>query len=188
MKIAYTHGRFQPLHNGQFQTILNLFDQYDKVVVGIANPLRKMPEFISELSEDTIKSITRARSQKQNPYTYLQRYEMLEKSFLDNKIPQERFQIIPHFGYYEQENWKDFFPEDATICLHLKDAHHKEKFAYYESLGYKTQSLEKSPGFYGTKFDKEFPDGNWRSLVASGTIEVIERFIVSKLFFVMCIF
>ena len=41
--IGYTHGRFQPIHNGHFHIMLQILEEYDELWIGIANPLLKWP-------------------------------------------------------------------------------------------------------------------------------------------------
>ena len=49
MAIGYTHGRYQPLHNGHFQVFLQILDKYDEIWIGITNPECKVPKNIDSL-------------------------------------------------------------------------------------------------------------------------------------------
>ncbi len=50
--VAYTHGRYQPLHNGNFKTFLKILEKYDELWIGITNPLRKQIPNIDKLEKD----------------------------------------------------------------------------------------------------------------------------------------
>ncbi len=80
MKIGYTHGRFQPLHNGHFNTFLKILEKYDELWIGIANPTRTYPPNMDKLSEELRESIKKAKDPSNNPYTFLERYEMIKLS------------------------------------------------------------------------------------------------------------
>ena len=71
--IGYTHGRFQPLHNGHFNTFLKILKKFDELWIGIANPLRNYLANMDKLNKDLQKSLKRARDPKNNPYSFLER-------------------------------------------------------------------------------------------------------------------
>ncbi len=108
--IGYNHGRFQPLHNGHFNTFLKILEKYDELWIGIANPLRQLPQDFEKLEADLQQSVKRARDPKNNPYTYFERYEMVWNSLQQHGVDMSRVHIAPHFAYYETVNWKDFIP------------------------------------------------------------------------------
>ena len=114
VKIGYTHGR---LHNGHFHTFLKILEKFDDLWVGIANPLRNQLLNMKKLDKNLQKTIRKARDPKNNPYSFIERYEMLRNSLIEHGIEIDRVRILPHFGYYETGNWKDFITKNATIVL-----------------------------------------------------------------------
>ena len=176
-KIGYTHGRFQPVHNGHFKVMLYILKNYDQLWVGIANPLRELPKNIESLVSDLRNSIKKAREPKNNPYSYIERYNMIYSSLKLYGVDMKRVKILPHFGAYETENWADFFPpkEQTTIILPAKEIYHYKKLEIYRKESWKVEIIPQFPGISGKIFDKEFPNGNWKKLVPKGAIEIIER-------------
>ena len=56
--IGYTHGRFQPVHNGHFNTFLKILENYDELWIGIANPLREYPPNMAAFDKELQKSLS----------------------------------------------------------------------------------------------------------------------------------
>lgn len=172
--IGYTHGRFQPLHNGHFNTFLKILEKFDELWIGIANPLRNYPPNMNKLDKDLQKSIKAARYPENNPYTFIERYEMIRISLVENSVDMKRVRILPHFGFYDCDNWRDFIPKNATIVLSSKDYHHYSKIKIYKDFGWDVESIEPLPGVSGSILDKEWPDGNWSELVPEGTRKILK--------------
>lgn len=173
--IGYTHGRFQPLHNGHFNTFVKILEKFDQLWIGIANPLRNYPSNMNRLDKDLQKSLNEARNPKNNPYSFLERYEMIRISLAENGVDMNRIRILPHFGFYECNNWKDFIPKDATIILSAKDYHHYAKIKIYKDNGWNVEFVKPLPGISGSIFDKEWPEGKWRELVPKGTKRILKN-------------
>ncbi|MFC1687107.1 adenylyltransferase/cytidyltransferase family protein [Patescibacteria group bacterium] len=173
-KIGYNHGRFQPLHNGHFNTFLKILKKYDELWVGIANPLRNIPPNMEKLSDDLRESLERARDPKNNPYSFIERYEMIRNALFEHGVDMNRVHILPHFGFYEAENWKEFIPKGATIVLSAKDYHHYSKIKIYKDMGWEVDFVEPLPGVSGSILDKEWPNGTWRELVPKGAWKILE--------------
>jgi len=176
MTIGYNHGRYQPIHNGHLNTLRYILDNYDSLVIGIANPMRAPVPDISDT--ELKKSLTRARAPENNPHSYWERLQMINDSLIGEGYSPERFNILPHFAYYDCENWKDFIPPDATIVLAPGDTHHDRKVRLYQSKGWDVEIIPKLDGISGAILDNEFPDGNWRELVPKGAISTLEKHIV----------
>jgi len=175
MKIGYNHGRFQPLHNGHFNTLKHILEHYDELWVGIANPLRIPVPNMGKLDPKLQESLSKAREPENNPYTYLERYEMVYGALSEDGVDMRRVHILPHFGFYETDVWTDFIPKGATIVLFSKDYHHYEKIKVYKDSGFQLEFIEPLPGVSGSILDKEWPDGNWRELVPKGVVPILER-------------
>ena len=174
--IGYTHGRFQPFHKGHLAILLYILNNYDELWVGISNPLRRLPYNIENYEVSIKKSILEARSEKKNLFTFLEREMMIIETLKDEGVDMGRVKILPHFGYYEEDNWVDFLPpkELTTIVLHCKDSHHDAKVDYYKKIGWKLEIIPLlKEGYSGTLFHNEYPGGNWQDLVPEGTKRVL---------------
>jgi hypothetical protein len=103
---------------------------------------------------------------------------MILETLKDEDVDLSRVKIYPHFGYYEEKNWADFFPpkKETTIIIHSKDPHHDKKINHYKNNGWKVEliPLLKS-GYSGTAFHKEFPKGEWKKMVPNGTKKIIKK-------------
>jgi len=174
---AYNHGRYQFVHNGHFNTFKYILNNYDTLFVGIANPLRAPVPKISDA--ELVKSLTRARAPENNPLSYWQRYQMIHGTLTTEGYSPSRFHILPHFAYYDCDNWHEFIPTDATIVLAPGDTHHERKVNLYQKIGWKVEIIPRLKGISGEIVDKEFPDGNWRELVPKGAIPTLEDYIIS---------
>lgn len=174
--IGYTHGRFQPLHNGHFKIFLYILNKCKFLWIGITNPERVLPPDIDKLDEKLRASLIRARDPKNNPYNFEERKEMIRSSLSKEGIDMSRIKITPHYGFYDREDWRDFMPpkENSIIFLAAKDSHHDVKIQLYKKEGWKVEVLSLFSGFSGKLFDKEWPNGNWESLVPKGTAEFLE--------------
>jgi len=181
MLIAYTHGRYQPLHNGHFQMFLKILEKHDQLWIGISNPSRKMPENIDSFDPMLKESVLRARAPENNPFSYTERQEMIIMAFIREGIDISRIRILPHYGFYEEKNWEDFMPpkENSVIALSPKDPHHDAKIERYKKGGWEVKIIPQFPGISGSVFDKAWKDGNWRDLVPRGAKEIIEKNLTS---------
>ena len=174
--IAYTHGRFEPLHNGHFAVFKNILEKYEKLWIGIANPERIIPNSFASLPRELKESVMAARSPENNPYSYTERQEMIMGSLEAEGVDLNRIRVLPHHSFYDSPNWKDFMPprEDSVIILPAKDTHHYSKVEVYQKEGYKIEMVPLIPGISGKIFDAAWPDGNWRELVPKGAIKTLE--------------
>ena len=51
MNVAFFPGKFQPIHLGHIITLMNIYDKYDKIIVGITDD---KPEIISQVERKNI--------------------------------------------------------------------------------------------------------------------------------------
>ncbi|MFH1276279.1 MAG: adenylyltransferase/cytidyltransferase family protein [Candidatus Woesearchaeota archaeon] len=176
MTIGYTHGRFQPLHNGHFGVFEQILERCDQLWIGIANPLRQLPENIDTYPDELRESVMKARAPDNNPYSYIERQEMIVESLESAGVDLRRIRTLPHFGAYECTSWRELFPpkEDTVIILPAKDTHHYSKIEIYKAEGWKVEIVPQILGISGKIFDMAWPDGNWQELVPEGTRRVLE--------------
>src|SRR3989344_6127092 len=95
MAIGYTHGRYQPLHNGHFQVFLQILDKYDEIWIGITNPECKVPKNIDSLDPELRESVLKARAPENNPFTFEERKKMIIKSLEYEGVDILRVKVSP---------------------------------------------------------------------------------------------
>ena len=176
-KIGYTHGRYQPYHKGHFKVHQYILKQYDELWIGIANPLLKGPLLPERLKPSALASVKKGRSPKENPYTFVERYEMIFQSLMLAGVDMTCVRILPHFAFYDLEDWQQFLPpkEQSVIVLSPKDPHHFQKGEFYRKEGWELELIPQFPGYSGKAFDAKWPDGDWRALVPKGTASFLEK-------------
>lgn len=182
MKIGYTHGRYQPLHKGHFNTMLYILQNYDPLWIGIANPLLEKPRLVDRSDKKLVESLKKARATEKNRWTYVDRYDMIYNSLIDKGIKPSRFRILPHFAFYDIKNWLDFLPQtkESVIILAEKDFHHYRKLEQYRKLEWEIETIEPIQGISSDIFYSQFPLGNWRQLVPTGTKAYLEQYLLNR--------
>ncbi|MBI2453091.1 nicotinamide-nucleotide adenylyltransferase [Candidatus Peregrinibacteria bacterium] len=75
MKIGLFIGRFQPFHLGHLDGLNQVLKECEKVIIGIGS------------AEDSFLP--------ENPFTTRERFQMIEKTLKEKKIPENRYNIIP---------------------------------------------------------------------------------------------
>ncbi len=182
---VYTHGRFQPFHKGHLAFILYLLEKYDTLYIGLGNPLRRLPNNYDTYPDDLKKSLAHARAKENNPFSYLEREQIILESLKQEGIDLARVKILPHFGTYEEENWFELFPpkENTVVAIPAKDEHHFVKLKVYEQFGYKTEIVPQfTTGVSGTKVKDSIYAGTeeWKEMVPKGAIPLIEKWIKNR--------
>ncbi len=175
--IAYTHGRYQPFHNGHLNTIKTMLRHYKNVWIGIANPLRDKPKLLDKTNTELVKSLSKSRKKENNPFSYAERSIMIYDTLKYLQVDIRRIRILPHFGFYDRADWLEYIPLPKTtrIIMVLKEYHHYQKKEKYFNSGYDVKFYKPLEGISGNSFRKKFPNGGWRSIVPKGTIELIEK-------------
>lgn len=133
--IAHTgvaHGRFQPLHPGHLEYLLAAKARCRLLVVGITNPDPSQTAF-----EETDPGRGLASS---NPFTYYERYVMVEQSLLAAGVPYDEFRIVP-FPHSFPERLRHYAPADATYFLTVYDEWGDAKTERLRALGLRTEVL-----------------------------------------------
>jgi hypothetical protein len=144
VKIGYMHSRFGPAKERQIEVWKQILEECDEIWLGIANPLREMckkwPDFPKDLKQDLV----RARDSKNNPYSYRERVELIYKKLKELNVDITRVKILPHFGYYEQDKWKDFMPpkKESVIYVLSEYPHHDHKIKVYKKEGWKVKVIK----------------------------------------------
>lgn len=124
--VGVIHGRFQMLHKGHMEYLLEGKKRCDRLVIGISNPDVSVTRF-SEANPHR----STARS---NPLTYYERFRMIQGAMLEAGIPLSEFDIVP-FPINRPELLFNYVPRDAKFYMTLYDEWSMEKKAELEKLG-----------------------------------------------------
>ena len=119
------HGRFQGLHIGHMEYLLEGKKRCDFLYIGITNP---DASFIVKNDTDGLRSTELA-----NPFTYFERLEMVRDAMLEYGIPREEFEIVP-FPIHHPNLLHFYTPLDATYFLTIYDNRGTYKYEEFKKL------------------------------------------------------
>lgn len=131
-KIGVSHGRFQVLHYGHMEYLLEAKKRCEFLFVGITNP---DPELTKENSTDLKRSKT-----EENPFKYYERMIMLRDALLEAGISRNEFEVVP-FPINYPELIKFYVPSDALFFATIFDDWGKHKIDTLMSLGLKIELM-----------------------------------------------
>ena len=127
--VGFIHGRFQLFHNDHLKYALEAKKQCRTLLVGITSP---------DCSSLVYESVDPHRSQKKsNPFTFFERYQMIESALLENGIDRRQFEILP-YPIETPQALPNYIPTYATSFFTIYDVWGKEKLNRLSKLGYKT--------------------------------------------------
>lgn len=120
------HGRFQPLHPGHLEYLLAAKNRCRLLVIGITNP-----DPSQTIAEETDPERGRAEA---NPFTYYERYLMVEGSLTSAGVSRKEFRIVPFPHSFPERLWH-YAPRSAHYFLTIYDAWGEAKLARLGDLG-----------------------------------------------------
>lgn len=126
------HGRFQGLHLGHMEYLLEGKKRCDFLYIGISNP---DPGLTRKNSNDTKRSLP-----EENPFTYSERMFMIRDAMLEAGISREEFEIVP-FPINLPELIKYYVPLEALFFVTIYDEWGKHKLETLKSLGVQTDLM-----------------------------------------------
>lgn len=166
--VGVIHGRFQPLHNGHLEYLLAGANRCERLVVGITNP---DPALTAYEETDPARGLPDA-----NPWTYYERYLMVEAALTGAGVPCDRLAIVP-FPHGHPDRLRYYAPVDATYFLTVYDAWGEEKVRRFTELGLRTEVMWRRTDkpVSGTRVREAIRSGgDWASLVPAPVAEVIK--------------
>jgi nicotinamide-nucleotide adenylyltransferase/phosphinothricin biosynthesis protein PhpF len=161
------HGRFQPLHLGHLEYLLASKAQCQVLVIGITNPDPTLTVF-----EPT--EINRS-DEAANPYTYYERYLMVESALAASGIPRNKFRIVP-FPHGFPELLRYYTPPDARHFITIYDDWGEAKLERLRGLGLEVEVLWRRAAKVtsGSEIRLRIQSGqSWGHLVAPGVAKTI---------------
>lgn len=153
-KIGVIHGRFQGLHYGHMEYLLEGKKRCDFLYIGITSP---DPGLTKEHETDLQRS-----KPEENPFTYFERMAMIKAAMIEAGISVKEFEIVP-FPINLPELIKYYVPLDALFFITVYDEWGKHKMATIQDLGCKTDLM------WTRTLDQRFTTGKMvRKLIAAG--------------------
>lgn len=169
-EFGMVHGRFQPFHNEHLDYVLRGLARSTTLVVGVTNP---------EPSERIPESTSAHRHiAESNPFTFFQRTQMITQCLIDCGINLSKISIVP-FHLFRPDLWLNYLPkpESTTQYVRIFSEWEEKKIQLFESHGFRVTVLDRNvpKNIEATQVRKLLDEeGDWRSLVPSGTARVIQ--------------
>jgi nicotinamide-nucleotide adenylyltransferase/phosphinothricin biosynthesis protein PhpF len=167
--VAVIHGRFQPLHLGHLEYLLAGADRCDTLVVGLTNP---DPSQIADEPTDPTRGSAAA-----NPWTYYERYLMVEAALAATGVPADRVRIVP-FPHSFPARLRFYAPPDACYLLTIYDEWGEAKLDRFRALGLTTEVMWRrvAKPVSGRRVRAAIAAGdNWEALVPPAVAAVLKE-------------
>lgn len=124
--VGVIHGRFQGLHLGHMEYLLEGKKRCDFLWIGITNPDPGLTAFDAS---------NPSRSEKSsNPFTYFERLSMIRDAMLEAGIPRTEFEIVP-FPINVPDAVKHYVPLSAKFFVTIYDEWGQRKIEILRNLG-----------------------------------------------------
>lgn len=164
------HGRFQILHLKHMEYLLAAKMRCKVLYIGITHP------DTANRASDPIHDLNGTEC-KDNPLTYIERYEMIRDALLDFGVGRDEFEIIP-FPINNPEVLPQYIPEKATHYMSICGEWDREKYRILTDLGQQVEilweRLEDEKGITGTKVREMIAlDEEWQPHVPKTAVEYI---------------
>lgn len=164
------HGRFQILHLKHMEYLLAAKMRCRVLYIGITHP-----DTASRASDPT--HDLNGTESKDNPLTYIERYEMIRDALLDFGVGREEFEIIP-FPVNNPSVLPQYIPEQAIHYMSICGEWDREKYRLLTELGQQVEILwerfGEEKGITGTKVREMIAlGGEWQPYVPKTAVEYI---------------
>lgn len=166
------HGRFQVLHLKHMEYLLAAKMRCRKLYIGITHPDITSYGAVSALD-------IHGTTKRDNPLTYIERYEMVEEAMLDFGVKREEFEIIP-FPVSHPDILPQYLPADAVYYMNICGEWDEERKQILENMGMTVEVLfEKTPeekGITSSALREMIADEKeWKVHVPKTVCDYIER-------------
>ena len=141
-KVGVVHGRFQILHYGHMEYILQAKQKCDHLIIGICNPEVELTKFNKVCPHRSKASA--------NPLTYFERMECVKGALIEAGVPRDQFDIVP-FPINFPDRICNYAPTNAKYYMTIFEPWGEEKERVLrEELGLDVEILKR-----GTFEDKK---------------------------------
>jgi nicotinamide-nucleotide adenylyltransferase len=166
-RVAVT-GRFQPFHHDHLELALHALSSGRHLLVGITNPdvrsLRPQP------------SSRHRHLASANPFSYLERAQMIAGSLASAGIGADRFGIVP-FPLDAPQVWSAYIPAGTLQLVRAYSDWERDKARQLQSGGYpvELQGGDSASRISGTAIRAAMASGDpWQHWVPAGSRRVLE--------------
>lgn len=154
-------GRFQVLHLKHMEFLLAVKMRCQKMIIGITRP----------------NGNEKGKCDLENPFTYYERFEMVQEALIDFGVKREEFEIVP-FPIEHPEWITNYVPKDATFYMSILGKRGEEKLQILQDLGLKTEVIwRKDPettGVTGAEVRQYIIEGkDWKPFVPKTVYEYV---------------
>lgn len=163
VEYGIVHGRFQGLHMGHMEYFLEAKKRCRNLIIGITNYEPYLNEDIKGLKD---KERTKLSS---NPFTYYERYKIIEGSLIEGGVSRDEFDIVP-FPIENPEHIRNFVPENAKCFITIYDDWGRQKESRLKEAVFETEVMWERD--YNDRFsrggevrEKIRNGGDWKRLV-----------------------
>lgn len=166
--IGMIHGRFHPFHNGHLHYAKLVVERCRFLVVGITNPDRR---HLTQMTGDDARHLAIS-----NPFTFFERYRMIQGCLLDLGMSPEAFAIVP-FTIDDPLLWPDYLPSNVVHFLRDRGEWTTTKLKTLRAAGQAAQLIEDTQHLdvEGTEIRRLIKEGgDWRTRVPPATARVME--------------
>lgn len=165
-------GRFQGLHLGHMEFLLEAKKRCKFLVIGVTNY-----DIHSKYISDTA-SMNRFRSQA-NPFTFFERMMMITESMVEAGVARDEFVVVP-FPIEAPERISNFVPDDVVFFQTIYDQWGHSKVETLQKAGYQVQVMwERTDAdrlTSGTEVRRLMKEGgNWKELMPKAAVCYIEQ-------------
>jgi nicotinamide-nucleotide adenylyltransferase len=177
-ELGVIHGRFQVLHNDHLKYLLAGKERCNHLVVGITNP---EPGLTGDDEADPDRSRPEA-----NPFTYYERYRMVNAALLGAGVDSVQFSIVP-FPVNFPDRYNYYVPMDAVFYLTIYDRWGEKKLRMFSDKGLRTEILwrctQEEKGLSSTMIRGLIRAGaQWENLVPEKVVPIIQEIISNRSF------
>ena len=171
------HGRFQILHLKHMEYLLSAKMRCKILYIGITHP--DIVSYPATSPQDVHGTIER-----DNPLTYIERYEMIKNALLEFGVKREEFEIIP-FPVSRPELLTQYAPENAVYYMSICGEWDREKYRILKEHGLDVELLwersEEERGITATQLrDVIAESGDWKQYVPKAAAEYIETHAIDE--------
>lgn len=172
VEIGAVQGRFQGLHMGHMEFLLEAKKRCRFLIIGVTNY-----DIHSQYISDDAK-LNRFRSAS-NPFTFFERMMMITGSMVEAGVPREEFTVVP-FPIESPERIPNFVPDEVVFFQTIYDQWGHQKVASLRKMGYAVEVMwERTDAdrlTSGTEVRQLMRQGgNWESLVPPAAAKYIHQ-------------
>jgi len=157
-KFGMIHGRFQPFHLEHLRYFRMAWEKSEKVLIGITNPDP------STIVEDELND--HRHLSEENPFTFIERFTMIQDSLREEGYPMERIFVIP-FPIHHPDRWPHYVPPGTAMFIVVYSPWERQKADKFHQAGLEVvveDSLDKS--ISGQQIRRRLVEGRaWEHLV-----------------------